>query len=139
MNFVLCGSMSQQQELAVMQSVLCGLGHQVIAPSWLTAEKKAVIDPLFKNSSTFTEHKRAVTRQYFDDIAHPSVDAVIAVNSATHKGVGYIGPATLSELAVGFHCHKQLFVAYDFYLPYVDELKAFNVQPLFGKLPSFLR
>ena len=61
-------------------------------------------------------------------------DAVLVVNPPK-QGVGhYIGANAFAEIAIAFYFGKKIFLLYDQFPPYADELSAWGVVPLRGDL-----
>ena len=80
--------------------------------------------------------KKEASMKHFSEIAKPETDVVLAVNEAKNGILNYIGPNTFAEIAMGFFYQKKVYVLYEYYEPYVDELTGWDVIPLHGDIAN---
>lgn len=75
---------------------------------------------------------------HFSEIDKEDVDALLIVNENKNGQENYIGANVFAELAFGFYKNKKIFLLNDIYTPYAEELIAWEVIPLKGKLDSLI-
>lgn len=80
--------------------------------------------------------KKEASMKHFSEIAKPETDVVLAVNEPKNGILNYIGPNTFAEIAMGFFYQKKVYVLYEYYEPYVDELTGWDVIPLHGDIAN---
>lgn len=113
---VLCGSMKVKEEIFKVQKELEDKGFEVYIP------EESLIDM----------SKDEASRRHFKKIIDN--DIVVVVN-ACKKGIeNYIGPNSFAEVAFGFYFKKKVYLLYDYYEPYREELEGWGVVPLKGNL-----
>lgn len=121
-NIVLCGSMKVKDKILEVKEEFVQQGYNVLLP-------KECMEGL---------PKAIASRAHFDRIAAPENDTVIIVN-ATKNGIeNYIGPNSFAEIAFAFFYHKNIFVLYGYYEPYLDELEGWGVKMLHGNLENIM-
>ena len=123
---VISGSISLLEKMKTVSSQLTDMGYLVILPEevdWGTISE-----------DKYGEYKKALSMGYFNEIAQADTYAVLAVND-TKRGIeNYIGASAFAEIAIAVYSGKKVFVLNDLYEPYKDELSAWGVIPLHGKL-----
>lgn len=119
-NIVLCGSMKVKGEIFKVEKLLEEKGYRVFLP-------KECIEGL---------PKVVASRAHFERIIDPENDTILIVNAAKSGISNYIGPNSFAEIAFAFFYKKNIFVLYDFYEPYLDELEGWGVKELHGNLDN---
>jgi len=113
---VLCGSMKVKEEIFKVQKELEEKNYEVYIPAESLEEMS----------------KGEASRRHFKKVIDN--DIVVVVN-AKKKGIdNYIGPNSLAEIAFGFYFKKKVYLLYDYYEPYKDELEGWGVIPLKGNM-----
>lgn len=117
-NVVLCGSMKVKDEIINVSEKLKKKGYNVLLPIECMKEVDKIV----------------ASRAHFDRISDKSNEIILIVN-ATKNGIdNYIGPNSFAEIAFGFYYKKRVFLLYDIYEPYKDELLGWKVISLKGNL-----
>ncbi len=83
--------------------------------------------------------KMIASRAHFNRIIDEKNSSVLIVNAPKQGIDNYIGPNTFAEIAFAFHFHKTIYLLYDIYEPYREELEGWGVIPLKGNLSSLWR
>ena len=125
---IISGSMLLLKKMKNIASQLIDMGYAVIIPEeadWNNIPKEK-----------FAERKKALSREYFNEIAKEDTHAILVVNDTKEERVNYIGASAFAEIAIAFYFSKKIFLLNDIYDPYKDELLAWGVIPLNGKLSS---
>ena len=125
---VISGSMSFLNKIKNIANQLIDMGYTVVIPEevdWNNIPK-----------SKFGELKKDLSMKYFSEIAAEDTYAVLIVNDAKLGVANYIGASTFAEIAIAFYFNKKIFILNDIYVQYKDELSAWGVIPLNGKLDS---
>lgn len=94
------------------------MGYEVVVP------KEFIVDMPKKEASLL----------HFDEINKDNVDALLIVNETKNGQENYIGANGFAELAFGFYKQRKIYLLNDIYLPYEEELVAWEVIPLKGDL-----
>jgi len=111
----ICGSMKVKDRILKIGNDLESLGYEVLYPTECMEGKP----------------KNIASRAHFDRIC--SSDIVLIINEKAHGKDNYIGPNSFAEIAFGFYFKKKVYLLNDYYKPYLDELKGWNVKTLNGK------
>ena len=117
-NIVLCGSVKLKDELIKVGDMLIEKGYNVLLPLECFQE-------LPKEIASF---------KHFERIEDKENDTVLIVNGKKNNIENYIGPNTFAEIAFAFYFHKNVYLLYDIYEPYKDELLGWKVKTLKGDL-----
>ena len=122
-NVVLCGSMKVKDKILEVEKNLKKLGFNVLLPVECMEGKPKVI----------------ASRAHFNRIVDSENEIILIVN-ATKNGIdNYIGPNSFAEIAFAFYHNKRVYVLYDFYEPYLDELEGWGVRELHGDLKLLVK
>ena len=127
---IISGSMSLLEKMKNIANQLISMGYAVIIPAevdWKNIPKEKV-----------AECKKALSIEYFNEIAKDDTYAILVVNDTKKGNANYIGASAFAEIAIAFHFCKKVFILNDIYDPYKDELSAWGVIPLNGKLSNIL-
>lgn len=119
---VLCGSKKFIPKFFELEKILKNEGANVVVP------REFIIDMRKKEASLL----------HFSEIDKEDVDALLIVNENKNGQENYIGANGFAELAFGFYKNKKIFLLNDIYTPYAEELIAWEVIPLKGKLDSLI-
>ena len=127
---IISGSMSLLEKMKSIADQLVGMGYTVIIPEevdWdnIPEEKCA-------------EYKKELSMEFFKEIAKEDTHAILVVNDTKEGIANYIGASAFAEIAVAFYFNKKVFILNDIYEPYKDELSAWGVISLNGKLSSIM-
>ena len=123
---VISGSMSSLDKMKNIANQLIEMGYMAVIP-----------EEVEWNNIPEDEHdayKKELSMAYFSEIAQDDTYAVLAVNDTKREIANYIGASSFAEIAIAFYFGKKMFVLNDIYEPYKDELSAWGVVPLYGKL-----
>lgn len=120
---VLCGSLKETKVILRVYELLCRLNFKVEIPEEIT-------------NSTLT--KLMATKIHLDKIIKPDVDGVLIVNSDTVNDTNYIGASTLVEIAQSVYYKKRVYLLYDIWEPYAEELNGWGVQCCKGNIDVFI-
>lgn len=123
---VISGSMCFLDEMEMYAELLIQNGYHPIVPE---SDDWSQI-----NEASVHEYKRKVSRKHFDEIAHEDTYGVLVVNQEKRGKKNYIGANTFAEIAIAFYFGKKVFLLYDVYEPYFDELLAWGCVPLKGDI-----
>ena len=115
---VLCGSKKFIPKFFELEKKLKDMGYEVVVP------KEFIVDMPKKEASLL----------HFDEINKDDVDALLIVNETKNGQENYIGTNGFAELAFGFYKQRKIYLLNDIYLPYEEELVAWEVIPLKGDL-----
>lgn len=115
---VLCGSKKFIPKFFELEKVLKNFGYNVIVP-------KEFITKIPKKEASIL---------HFSEIEKNDVDALLIVNETKDGLENYIGANGFAELAFGFYKGKIIFLLNDLFIPYEEELIAWEVIPLKGNL-----
>lgn len=123
---VISGSMSLLDKMKNISNQLIEMGYIVVVPKdldWNNIPKE--------NHSTY---RKELSMEYFDEIAKEDTYAILVINDMKREIENYIGASAFAEIAIAVYFNKKIFVLNDLYNPYRDELSAWGVIPLSGKL-----
>lgn len=123
---VLCGSKKFIPKFFELEKVLKNMGAEVVVPREFIVEME----------------KKEASLLHFSEIEKQDVDALLIVNETKNEQENYIGANGFAELAFGFYKGKQIFLLNDIFIPYEEELVAWEVIPLKGnltKLENFIK
>jgi hypothetical protein len=114
MHITVCASMAFAKEMLELRDTLKILWHQVTLP------------PDTENFLNARTNEWDITQEIIDEMkSHytciEQTDAVLIANYPKNGIDGYVGWATLMELAIGFHFNKKVFILHP--LPTKDQLK----------------
>lgn len=129
---VLIGSMSAYPELLDCASALNAEGIATVVPE----PEDEVVQQL--SLFEFEAFKRRVSFAHLRKIRNPRTYAVLAVNVDRHGILNYIGPNTFAEIAVAFAQSKKIFLLQNVPEAYHDELSAWRVTSLLGRLDKLI-
>jgi len=115
---VLCGSKKFIPKFFELEEILKNKGYEVVVP------REFIVDMPKKEASLL----------HFSEIEKDNVDALLIVNESKNGIDNYIGANGFAELAYGFYKGKKIFLLNDVYEPYEEEIVAWNVIPLKGKI-----
>lgn len=115
---VLCGSKKFIPKFFELEKKLKDMGYEVVVP------KEFIVDMPKKEASLL----------HFDEINKDDVDALLIVNETKNGQENYISANGFAELAFGFYKQRKIYLLNDIYLPYEEELVAWEVIPLKGDL-----
>lgn len=127
---VICGSMSSYKEMLDCQKLLEKENIPSIVP-----QKEIFFE--FDDHISCQEkikRKQVLSRKHFQEICDASVFAVLVVNPTKNQIKNYIGANTFAEIAVAFCYYRRVFILYDIYDKFKDELIAWETQPLRGNI-----
>lgn len=118
MKITICGSMNFAKEMLEIKNKLEEIGHEAIIPIDTEA---SICNPELNDSLEHLENFSEVDldKDHFNKISVS--DAILVLNYQKNNITGYVGGATLMEIAVARHLDKKIFVLFD--LPDVDTLK----------------
>lgn len=117
-NIVLSGSMKVKEEIIKIAEILESQGFHVLLPKECMEGKPKV----------------EASKAHFDRIVDKKNEILLVVNAPKDNIQNYIGANTFAEIAFGFYFNKKVYLLYDLYEPYQDELKGWNVIPLKGDI-----
>jgi len=129
---VLCGSMSHFPLMERYREIL--LSHRIpaIAPEDESVQRASL------DEESFSSYKRVVSGRYLTKIRRRNTYGILVVNETKHGDPNYIGANTFAEIAVAFNARKKIYLLKDIPDTYADELIAWNVVPLSGKLDALI-
>lgn len=118
MKITICGSMHFAKEMLEIKNELEQIGHEVIIPIDTEA---SICNPELNDNFEHLENFAEVDldKDHFNKIS--ASDAILVLNYQKNNITGYVGGATLMEIAVARHLDKKIFVLFD--LPNADALK----------------
>ena len=105
MKITICGSMYFAKEMLEAKDMLEKMGHITIVP--LTTEE--CLDNPELNMDLEYCFKNDVQKNHFNKIAES--DAILVLNYEKNGLKGYIGGASLMEIAIANHLNKKIFFA----------------------------
>ena len=108
-HIVICGSMSNYQEMLACQKKL----ERHYIPSIVPKEENDLIQRL--SVEDFNVFKRDVSNQYLRKIREKNVIAILVVNSTKESIPNYIGANTFAEIAMAFCWRRRIFLLYDIF------------------------
>ncbi len=129
---VICGSMSFYKQ---MSEVHCILQENNI-PSVLPADDDQMALKL--TNKQFEDYKRVVSFRYLEKIRSFHTWGVLVFNLKKHDMCDYIGPNTFAEIAVSFSNRKKVYLMFGIPSVYEDELRAWRVNSLDGKIEKLV-
>ena len=115
---VLCGSKKFIPKFFELEKELKSNGYEVVVP------REFLVDIPKKEASIL----------HFSEIEKYDVDALLIVNESKNGLENYIGANGFAELAFGFYKWKKVFLLNDVYLPYEEEIIAWDIIPLKGNI-----
>jgi len=121
---VVCGSIQFLNEMKQCADLLRNSGFTVVLPKedgWESIKPEEI-----------NAYKRVVSKRHFDAIADSNTSAILVVNPQKKGLDNYIGANTFAEIAIAFYFGKKIYLLYDFYEPYCDELQAWGCAPMQG-------
>lgn len=127
-SLVICGSMSSYSIMKSLKKDLLKYKIPTITP----IEESDKIFKLTKNE--FLRFKREVSKENFKLIRKPQVYGILVVNSPKKNIVNYIGANTFAEVAIAFNARKKIFLLYDIFKVFEDELLAWGAIPLYNDM-----
>lgn len=111
MKIMICGSMTFSKEMMETKNKLEQLGHEVIVPcdTELHVEKPNLIDNFEE------DHKHCVENQIMENCYKlvEESDAILVLNYPKNNIDGYVGTATLMDIAVARHFRKKFFLLHE--------------------------
>ncbi len=137
MKIVICGSMYFAQKMLEIKKELEILKHEVLIPND-TQEciKNPKLNESLEHCQNFSGSGIDIDKEHFNMVADS--EAVLVLNYPKSGINGYVGGATLMEIAVARHLDKKIFLLYDLPsekdLKYVLEIKLANPMVLNGDL-----
>jgi hypothetical protein len=90
------------------------------------------------DEESFSSFKRVVSARHLTKIRRRNTYGILVVNETKHGDPNYIGANTFAEIAVAFNARKKIYLLKDIPDTYADELVAWNVVPLSGKLDALI-
>lgn len=128
---VISGSISLLDQMKNIANQLIDMGYMVVIP------EEVKWDNIPKDKCD--EYKKELSLRYFNEITKDDTHAVLVVNDIKRGMTNYIGANTFAEVAIAFCFGKKIFVLNEIFEPYKDELLAWGVIPLNGKLSSIIK
>ena len=120
MKIVICGSMYFTQKMLEIKKELEKMGHEVFVPS---DTRECVENPYLNESlehcQNFSDSGLDIDKEHFNMIADS--EAILVLNCPKNGIDGYVGGATLMEIAIARHLDKKIFLFYG--LPSQKDLK----------------
>jgi hypothetical protein len=132
-DLVICGSMSALGTMHRIARALLGHGLPAVLPDTDDAARWDHASPQKLRSL-----KRAAGLAHLKRVKARRTASVLAVNVDRHGVEDYIGPNTFAELALGFAHGKRLYVWQDIPAQFADELCAWGVVSLDGRLDRLI-
>lgn len=121
MKITICGSMAFAKEMLEYKDKLEKMGHTVITPS---ATEECIINPELNMDLEFCI-KRDLQKEHFNFISQS--DAILVLNHNKNGIKGYVGGATLMEMAIASHLDKKIFLLDP--IPEIKDLRySFEIQ-----------
>ncbi len=110
---VICSSASFYKQVIEVQKLLKSMGFKVLVP--LTAGKMERTGDFrvekyktwFKDSNSY-KRKTFLTKHHFNKVVKG--DSILVLNYEKNGKSGYIGGAVLSEMAIGLHFGKKIYI-----------------------------
>ena len=115
MKITICSSLHFAKEIIEAKNELENMGHTVLIPS---STQTALTNPEVNTDLEFC-FKNNVQKKHFNFINES--DAVLILNHEKNGIKGYIGGATLMEMAVAQHLDKKIFLLNQW--PKIEDLK----------------
>lgn len=125
---VICGSMSFYSDMCVCQSELKKLGVNTIIPK----DEGCLPDGI--SEEEFLLFKKKVSNAYLKKIREKETGAILVYNAPKNGKENYIGANTFVEIAMAFAWSRKIYLYYDIFEPYKDELLAWGCICLNGDL-----
>jgi hypothetical protein len=92
-------------------------------------------DKILKSTKNdFLIFKKEVSKENFKLIRKSKVYGILVVNSPKKNIVNYIGANTFAEIAIAFNARKKIFLLYDIFKVFEDELLAWGAMPLYNDM-----
>ncbi len=129
---VICGSMSHYEIMVYCRDQLSQ--HKI--PTVIPENERPVVKDIPKE--TYLKIKHDLSRQWLNEVANPRTFGILVVNKSKGGIDNYIGANAFAEIAVAFNSRKQIFLLHDLYPLYEDELLAWGVVPLLGRLEGLV-
>jgi hypothetical protein len=129
---VLCGSMSHFPLMERYRDILLSRRIPAIAPEEESIQRANL------DEDSFSSYKRVVSARYLTKIRRRNTQGILVVNETKHGDPNYIGANTFAEIAVAFNARKKIYLLKDIPDTYADELIAWNVIPLYGRLDALI-
>ncbi len=129
---VICGRMQFYNEMQECQDYLLEQGIDAIIPKDEGTLPKNITEDEFRL------FKRKVSSSYLKKIREKETGAVLVYNVEKNGKENYIGANTFVELAMAFSWNRRIFLLNDIYAPYADELDAWGVICLHGRLEKLV-
>ncbi len=107
MKLAICGSMHFSKEMFQAKEVLESLGHEIILPSDIN---ECLEDPNLNMDLDYCI-KTNIDKEQFDQIVES--DGIVVLNYEKNNIKGYVGGATLMEIALARHFNKKIFLLFD--------------------------
>ncbi|WP_335092538.1 hypothetical protein [Nostoc sp.] len=124
--------MSNYEEMLKYQNILMKNNIPCLVPE----NEGELIKQLSRDE--FNEFKRKVSKKHFEEIINNNVFAILVVNPTKNYIPNYIGANTFAEIAIAFYKQRQIFLLYDIYEGFKDELIAWDIKPLQGNINSLI-
>ena len=122
-NIVLCGSMKVKDEIIKTGEKLKEMGY----------------NPIYPEECFLSLPKEIASRKHFDRIIDSHNNIILIVNAKKNDIDNYIGANSLCEISFGFYFNKKVYLLYDMYDKYIDELEGWGVLPLKGNMTKILK
>ena len=111
MKIMICGSMAFAKEMIKAKNQLEQLGHEVIVPcdTELHVEKPHLIDDFEE------DHKHCIENQIMETCYKlvEESEAILVLNYPKNNIDGYVGTATLMDIAIARHFRKKFFLLHE--------------------------
>ncbi|HTT84588.1 MAG TPA: hypothetical protein VMF67_14000 [Rhizomicrobium sp.] len=128
----IAGSMDFYIEMVRMRERLGTMGIRTLIPDGHEFYAS------FDSAKVFEAYKRQISMHYLDQIRHWITSSLFVLNFDRHGIRSYIGPSTFAEIAVAAVHRKRIYVISDYPDQYEDELRAWEVVPLYGRLDQLV-
>lgn len=135
MKIILCGSISNADEILRVKQELEMRGHEVEIPEGVKrAEIRAGVNASYSEKADI-KIKYDLIKGYFEKMKN--YDAVLIINSEKNGIKGYIGGNTLIEMAFAHVLNKPLYCLYELpHMDYLSEMLAMKPMILNGNVDS---
>ena len=135
MKIILCGSISNADEILRVKQELETRGHEVEIPEGVKrAEIRAGVNASYSEKADI-KIKYDLIKGYFEKMKN--YDAVLIINSEKNGIKGYIGGNTLIEMAFAHVLNKPLYCLYELpHMDYLSEMLAMKPMILNGNVDS---
>ncbi len=127
-SLVICGSMSSYSIMKSLKKDLLKYKIPAITP---TEESDKILK---STKNDFLIFKKEVSKENFKLIRKSKVYGILVVNSPKKNIVNYIGANTFAEIAIAFNARKKIFLLYDIFKVFEDELLAWGAMPLYNDM-----